>query len=140
MDTEQARSETESRSVHGHAYGGRYILLALAMAVVIVAAALGMKPFPPGSTQRIAFALVQGAATAVVIVMPWRGLKQLDEMQQRIQLEALSIAFVGTAVLCSTYGFLENAGLPHLEWSGFIWPVMVLLWAIGTVIACRRYR
>jgi hypothetical protein len=140
MDTEQARIETETRSGIGHQFGGKYIVLALVMALVIVAAALGMKPFPRGSTQRIVLALVQGAATAVVIVMPWRGLKQLDEMQQRIQLEALSIAFVGTAVLCSTYGFLENAGLPRVEWGGFIWPVMVLLWAIGTVIACRRYR
>jgi hypothetical protein len=140
MDTEQTRIGTESRRGIGHAFGGKYIVLALVMALVIIAAAFGMKPFAPGSTQRIAFALIQGAATAVVIVMPWRGLKQLDEMQQRIQLEALSIAFVGTAILCSTYGFLENAGLPHVEWGGFIWPVMVLLWAIGTVIACRRYR
>jgi hypothetical protein len=140
MDIEQPRIGTESRSGFGHAFGGRYIVLALVMALVIVAAALGMKPFPPGSKERIAFALVQGVATAVVIVVPWRGLRQLDEMQQRIQLEALSIAFVGTAVLCSTYGFLENAGLPHLEWGAFIWPIMVLLWAIGTVIACRRYR
>ena len=140
MDSEQTRIGADSRSATGHAFGGRYIVLALVMALVIVAAAVGMKPFPRGSTARIAFALIQGAATAVVIIVPWRGNKRLDEMQQRIQLEALSIAFVGTAVLCSTYGFLENAGLPHVEWGGFIWPVMVLLWAIGTVIACRRYR
>lgn len=140
MDTEQTRIETETRRGVGHAFGGRYIVLALVMALVIVGAALGMKPFPRGSTERIALALVQGAATAVVIVVPWRGLRQLDEMLQRIQLEALSIAFVGTAVICSAYGFLENAGLPHVDWGGFIWPVMALLWAIGTVIACRRYR
>ena len=140
MDMEQARIGTNSRRGLGAAFGGRYIVLALVMALVIVAAALGSKPFARGSKERIAFALIQGVATAVVIVMPWRGLKQLDEMQQRIQLEALSIAFVGTALLGSTYGFLENAGLPRLEWGGFIWPVMVLLWAIGTVIACRRYR
>jgi hypothetical protein len=88
---------------------------------------------------RIAVALVQGALCAWLIVTSTRPARHMDELQHRIQLEALAFGFAGTAILGSAYGFLVSAGLPEID-SSLIWPVMVVLWAIGTVIACRRYR
>ena len=84
-------------------------------------------------------ALAQGGACAWLILASTRPARHLDELQRQIQLEALAFGFAGTAILGSTYGFLVSAGLPEID-SSLIWPVMVLLWAIGTVIACRRYR
>jgi hypothetical protein len=118
---------------------GRIIGTALAVAAVILVAAWIGRQFPPRSTVRIAVALVQGAVCAWLIVMSTRPARHLDEMQRRIQIEALAFGFAGTAIVFSAYGFLVSAGLPEID-SSLIWPVMVVLWAIGTVIACRRYR
>ncbi len=68
-----------------------------------------------------------------------RHLRRLDELQRRIQFEALSIAFGGTALLTFSYGFVENVGFPHLNWF-FVWPLMAVLWGIGQALARRRYR
>jgi len=45
-----------------------------------------------------------------------------------------------TGVLATGYGFLVSAGLPNIDWGTVIWPAMVGFWALGVVIASRRYR
>lgn len=118
----------------------RQLAVALVAAAVIIAAAFVARGYPRGSGTRIALALVEGIATAVCIVFPVWSLRHLDELQRKIQLEALAIAFIGTAVLGAGYGFLQSAGLPQIDWGTFIWPAMVGLWAIGYAVASRRYR
>lgn len=68
-----------------------------------------------------------------------RQLSQLDEMQHRIQLQAFAIAFVGTALITFSYGFLENIGFPLLSMF-FVWPLMATLWGMGIAIGSWRYR
>ena len=118
----------------------RLIALALVAAAVMIGAARIAHGFPLGSAARIGLALVQGAASAFVIVSIARGIRRLDELQQKIQLEALAFAFASTGVLASGYGFLQNAGLPDIDWGTLVWPAMVGLWATGVLIASRRYR
>ncbi len=119
---------------------GRLLMLSVAVAIAIVAAAWWGKQLPLRSTGRIALALFQGAVTAVLIVAMVRPMRQYDELQRRIHLEALALAFVGTAIIATTYGFLVNAGLPDIDWADWIWPGMVVLWVVGLMIANRRYR
>lgn len=121
-------------------YSPRFIAFALACAAVVVVAALLARSHPRGSSMRIVLAVVQGLVTGLVIVTSMLRLRRLDEMQQRVQLEALALAFAGTGVLATMYGFLVNAGLPDIEWGAVVWPVMVALWAIGLAYANRRYR
>jgi hypothetical protein len=61
-----------------------------------------------------------------------------DEMQRRMQGEAVLFAAGGTALLGVLYGFLERLGLPHLGWA-YLFPVIVLLWLVGMSMAERRY-
>jgi hypothetical protein len=68
-----------------------------------------------------------------------RFLDTRDELQVRIHLLGFAFAFAGTAILTLTYGFLENAGLPHLNWI-WVWPLMGTLWMIGAALATRKYR
>jgi hypothetical protein len=68
-----------------------------------------------------------------------RAFRRLDELQRRIQLDALAFAFAGSALLTFTYGLLENVGFPRLSYV-YVWPVMGGLWGIGTFLAKRRYR
>jgi len=118
----------------------RFIITAAGAALIVVAAALVSKRYPLGSPPRIGLALLEGAATAFVILVPWRQMRRLDELQQRVQLEALAAAFFVTGILGAGYGFLESAGLPHLDWGAWIWPVMAFVWGGAQIIAMRRYR
>ncbi len=121
-------------------YSPRFIAFTLACAVLVVGVAFFARSYPRGSSVRIVLAAVQGMATGAVIVTSMLRLRVLDEMQQRVQLEALAIAFAGTGVLATAYGFLINAGLPEIDWGAMVWPAMVALWALGLVFANRRYR
>ena len=121
-------------------YDVRFLVAAAIAGVVLVASAWWSRELPKGSIARIAIALFEGAITAAVIIAMMRGIRRLDEMQQKIQLEALAFSFAGTGILATTYGFLINAGLPEIDWGTLVWPAMVVLWAIGLRIAGRRYR
>ena len=120
-------------------YDPRIIAAALVLAAVMIGAARAATGFEKGSAPRIALAIVQSLATAAVIVMPVWWLRRLDEMQQRIQLHALAIAFAGTGIIVTGYRWLEMAGLPKVDWGTFTWPLMALLWAAGFVYSNRRY-
>lgn len=67
-----------------------------------------------------------------------RMLRRLDELQRRIEFDALAYSFGATMLITFTYGFLENAGLPRLSW---IWvlPLMGVLWGAARIFAHRRY-
>jgi hypothetical protein len=121
-------------------HGAGFIAFALGCAAIVMGAALLSRSFDRGTAARLALAAVQGLATGAVIVGSVLRLRRLDEMQQRVQLEALALAFAGTGVLGTAYGFLVNAGLPDIEWGALVWPVMVGFWAIGLLFANRRYR
>jgi hypothetical protein len=76
------------------------------------------------------------------IVGTWvvlRFIRQEDELQQRISLMSLSIAFAGTAIVTFGYGFLQIAGAPDANWT-LVWPIMGMFWIIGGFVARWRYR
>lgn len=80
--------------------------------------------------------MVPAAAVAIACV---RQVRASDELQRRIQLEALSLAFGGTALATFSYGFLETVGYPRLSMF-FVWPLMAVLWILGGLISGRRFR
>jgi hypothetical protein len=62
-----------------------------------------------------------------------------DELEQRIQLVGLGVAFLGTLMVTFSWGFLEGIGYERL--SGFAtFGVLVALYVAGLVVAQRRYR
>lgn len=126
---------------HGHApsRSARHIVFMIGVAAVIVATSFGARGLPKGSPPRIALAVVQSLATAVSIVVPLLGIRRLDELQQRIHLVALAIAFAGTGIVIMTFAWLEEAGLPRVDWGIVTWPMMVGLWVAGFLFASRRY-
>jgi hypothetical protein len=76
------------------------------------------------------------------VAVPWivlREMRRMDELQMRIQFEALGFAFAGTAILTFSYGFLEGLGYPKLSMF-MVWPILAVLWVVGLVLARRRYQ
>ena len=80
--------------------------------------------------------MLPAAATAWIVL---RELRRMDELQRRIQLEALGFSFAGTAILTFSYGFLEGLGYPRLSMFS-VWPILAVLWGVGLALARRRYR
>jgi hypothetical protein len=61
-------------------------------------------------TVRALVAVSPAVPTIFALLAFLRFLTRMDELQRRIQLEALGFAFGVTAILTFAYGFLENAG------------------------------
>ncbi|MCY3603458.1 MAG: hypothetical protein OXH12_10310 [Chloroflexi bacterium] len=110
----------------GVAYGG-----ALYLANVVVDA-------NQGAGWRYAVALLPVVFGALIVVAAVRFHRRIDELQQRITLEAIALAFAGTAIVTFTYGFVERTvDLPRLNWT-WVWAVMGSLWLICDFLVRRR--
>ena len=66
----------------------------------------------------------------------------MDELERRIQLEALAVAFPLTLLLVMTLGLLQVAiELNMNDWSyRHIWPLLYVFYLMGLIRARRRYQ
>ena len=67
-----------------------------------------------------------------------RFLRMADELLRKIQLEGLAIGFGAGVVFAMGYQLLERAGAPQLQVSDPV-GVMMVGWAVGQLLAMRRY-
>ncbi|CAN5162744.1 hypothetical protein BH09PSE6_BH09PSE6_05990 [soil metagenome] len=95
--------------------------------------------FHPTGGARIALALLPMLGCFAALFAILRAVRRMDELQRQIQFEALAFAFAVTALGTFGWGFLEDAGLPHLR-AFAVWPVMATAWIVGKLIANRRYQ
>ena len=90
---------------------------------------------------RATIALVPVPLFAWVLWSVSQGITQMDELERRIQLEALAFAFPLTLLMLMTLGLLELAvGLNPNDWSyRHVWPFVFLFYFVGVFLARRRY-
>ncbi|MCH8337495.1 MAG: hypothetical protein IH858_01440 [Chloroflexi bacterium] len=110
----------------------------LTYAVVLVAAILILREIPESPWQ-IPIALAPAIPGIFAALAISREIGRLDELQRRIQLEALAFAFAATAIVALSIGLLENAGIEQINGTFYV-PIMIGLWGVGLVIASRRFR
>lgn len=84
----------------------------------------------------IAFLPIVPSALALWAFM--RMFRGLDELQRRIQLEAVAFSFLATCLITLTWAFQQNAGLPRFD-VAWVAPLLIMLWSLGLAIAKRRY-
>lgn len=66
-------------------------------------------------------------------------LSSLDELQRRIQVEAIAIGFGITALITLTYGLMGMSGAPEPSWM-WIPVIMTFAWLIGKLWTRWKYR
>ena len=90
---------------------------------------------------RVAAALAPAPLAGVALLSIIRGARELDELEKRIQLEALAFAFVLSLLLIMTLGLMELAiTLNRDDWSyRHVWAMMPLLYLGGLIVARKRY-
>ncbi|HRQ33819.1 MAG TPA: hypothetical protein PLM89_12015 [Anaerolineales bacterium] len=111
---------------------GFYVVLLIASISVITNVEL------PKAVQ-VVIALIPVIPTIFIVIAVMRALRDSDELQQRIQLQAVTFSAIVTGLITFSYGFLENIGFPRLP-SLFIFPLMIALWGIGAGIFAGKYK
>ena len=84
-------------------------------------------------------AAVPVVPAGLVVWLFVRALSRLDEVQKRLQVQALGFSLASTALLTFGYGFLEGVGWPEMNGT-FVLPLIALLWGIGMMVLALRYR
>ena len=70
---------------------------------------------------------------------------QMDELQQRIQIEALGFALAGTVIVLTTVNVFAAEGVKLVNYPsglgiGGVYMTTFLLWSVGVSISTFRYR
>jgi hypothetical protein len=107
--------------------------------VVVLFVSIWLLNQMPESPWRFVLALLPVLPLLFALAAFLRFLGRMDELQQRIQLNAIGFAAGATGLVALTVGFLGNAGLPQPSWI-WIFPMMIMLWGIGGAIANWRYK
>ncbi len=115
-------------------FGGAMVLYAIVLVLSIT-----FLTAHPASSWRTLVALGPVIPAGLGLLAFVRFLGRMDELQRRIQFDAIAFAFGTTGMLTFAYGFLENAGFPRLSWV-WVLPLMIGLWSIAGAVANRRYR
>jgi hypothetical protein len=87
---------------------------------------------------RLVVALAPAVPFSLFLVWMIEGLRRLDELERRIQLEALALAFPGAVIFLMTLGLI---GLIY-DVAGFmsrVWVVVMLLYFAAHAVVTRRY-
>lgn len=121
----------------------RELMASMGAYVVVLAGSIWLlkRVDPPMLRALVALAPVLPIGFAVRAMV--RYMRGLDEMQQRIELEAVGVATVLVSMLYMTGGLLQSARLMHVAGDvAMIWvfPLMCGVYGIAKAFVARRYR
>jgi hypothetical protein len=118
----------------------RRMLLAGSLALLASYGFLLLLRFGLDQGQILLASLLPIAAWIFLVVTFGKAIASLDELQRRIQTEAISIGFAGTLIACGGYGLLELTGIfPALN-LGLMILLMLFMWLLGKLWTLWRYR
>lgn len=101
------------------------------------ALAIRFAMLPEGLATYLAIA-ASGGLGLVAMLAYVRFLREADELQRKIQLEALALGFAGGFLATFTLTLLERSGVQGIDLADpFL--VMVLLYMVGLMLGARRY-
>ncbi|HUQ86625.1 MAG TPA: hypothetical protein VM096_03640 [Vicinamibacterales bacterium] len=123
-------------------YGTRLLVRGLLWASVYMLSRGLLQLAIASTAARVAIALLP-APFFIYYLWTWmKGVSEMDELQRRIELEALGFAFPAAVVFLMTLGLLDVAiTLNPDDWSvRHVWLMLPLLYYVGLVRAKRRYQ
>ena len=117
------------------------LVTALLAAAALLGSAVVLRLTELTPPARLAVALTPLPFYIALFVVAVRVTRRLDELKQRIQLEALAFAVVGMLLSTLCYGMLlmADVGVAALDWE-WVWVITVVFYITGHLIAWRRYR
>ena len=122
----------------GKVYVTRFLPAMVVVGLLLIGVVVVLKNYPT-ALWRIPFVLLPLIPLSVGLHCLVHFLDQLDELQRRIQFEALATGCAGTVLLSFAYGLLQLVGFPVLNWT-FVLPLLTICWGIGLFRVLGRYR
>lgn len=118
-----------------------FIGVALLFIAAYFCARGGIEKATPGSAVALLLALLPVPFFALLIWFFVRNVRALDELERRIQLEALALAFPVSLLVVFTAGLLDLAGFHgEQDWDlPRLWPLVLLPYWFGLWRARSRY-
>lgn len=112
-------------------------LFAWAVSFVGTTFAIGQEAIPAGPSTYLAIA-ASSALGLIAMLAYVRFVREADEFQRKIQLEAMALAFGGGFVGTFALTLLERAGALSVD-PGDTFLVMVAFYLVGLFLGARRY-
>jgi hypothetical protein len=91
-----------------------------------------------GGSYQTLIALAPTIPLFIFILAIAKAIASLDELQRRIQIEAIAIGFGLTVLVSSTIGLLGLTGFPQPDWI-FVSVIMVFSWLVGKLWTRWKY-
>ena len=107
--------------------------------ITVIASVTVLTKFELPQTIRAVIALTPVIPTIFVIIAIMRALRDSDELQQKVQFNAIVFSAVTTGMITFGYGFLEGIGLPKFP-TIWILPMMFGLWGLGLGYFWKKYQ
>ncbi len=116
-------------------------LIMIAVLIFIIATISAVALINQGLTEpyTLLVAVFPGLASLFLTYAIARAIASLDELQRRIQLEALAIAFGWSLVCVYAIGIYIMAGMDQPRWI-YLLPMMVFGWLAGKLWTMWKYR
>ena len=111
-------------------------------ALVYLFARVAVGEFDWGTPVKVILAVLPVPAFVWLVIEIVRGVRQMDELERRIQLEALATAFPLAMTVMMTLGLLELAiPLSKDDWSyRHVWAFFPLFYIGGLILARKRHQ
>ncbi len=135
-------AETASTKVHQR-YKREFVPAMTGYVLVLPVSIWLLKSVEMNMGWRAAAALLPVVPMALVLRAFIRLVRRIDEMQQRIELEAVSIATAVVSLAWMSGGFLQSAKVINISGAvAMLWvfPAICLVYGIAKAIVFRRYR
>ena len=119
----------------------RVLIYAILWCFSYIGSLFALKSLELSFAVSIMLTLVSGIAFALFIYKFYRSIFFMDEVQIKIQMEAIVFAFSMGLLLLSTLGLIDlYAKLNTNDWNyRFLVPIFILFYFIGLLIAKRKY-
>jgi hypothetical protein len=121
----------------------RELMLAMAGYVLVLFASITLLRHIDAPALRALVALLPVPPIALALRAMVRYIRDIDEMQQRIELEAVSLATAFVSLLYMSAGFLQAArviDVPAAAALIWLFPLVCFTYGLAKVVVSRRYR
>lgn len=120
-------------------YYKEFFLSMGAYVITLLASTLAIKNMNFPMAAQIIISLAPVVPIIFVITAIMRALRDSDELQQRVQLNAITFSAVATGLITFSYGLLENIGFPKFP-TIWILPILFFLWGGSLGYFWKRYQ
>jgi hypothetical protein len=107
--------------------------------ITVIASVTVLTKFEFPQAIRAVIALTPVIPTIFVIIAIMRGLRDSDELQQKVQFNAIVFSAVTTGMITFGYGFLEGIGFAKFP-TIWVLPMMFGLWGLGLGYFWKKYQ